>query len=70
MKKDYELRRDGMNLLRNQLGLVESERFLTPMPRDPFDYTHWRESQWTETSVTELAEQFRLLRSKPGNAKK
>ena len=33
MKTDIELRSDGMKLLRSQLGLVESERFLTPFPK-------------------------------------
>ena len=56
MKTDIELRSDGMKLLRSQLGLVESERFLTLMLREPFDYTKWRQTEWSDESVSTLAE--------------
>lgn len=62
MKTDIELRSDGMRLLRSQLGLVESERFLTLMLREPFDYTKWRQTQWADESVASLAERARRLR--------
>jgi hypothetical protein len=62
MKTDIELRSDGMKLLRNQLGLVESERFLTLMLREPFDYTKWRQQQWNNETVATLAEKARRLR--------
>ena len=62
MKTDIELRSDGMKLLRSQLGLVESERFLTLMLREPFDYTKWRLQQWNDKSVATLAERARRLR--------
>jgi hypothetical protein len=62
MKTDIELRSDGMKLLRSQLGLVESERFLTLMLREPFDYTKWRQAQWSDESVATLAERARRLR--------
>lgn len=57
-----ELRHDGMNILRAQLGLVESERFLTLIKRESFDYTQWRQDQWKNATVAELAEQARNLR--------
>jgi len=62
MKTDIELRSDGMKLLRNELGLVESERFLTLMLREPFDYTKWRQEQWNDSTVAELAEKARNQR--------
>ena len=62
MKTDIELRSDGMRLLRSQLGLVESERFLTLMLREPFDYTKWRQAQWADESVSSLAERARRIR--------
>ena len=62
MKTDIELRSDGMKLLRSHLGLVESERFLSLMLREPFDYTKWRQTQWTDESVASLAESARRLR--------
>lgn len=62
MKTDFELRSDAMQLLRSQLGLVESERFIALISRPSFDYTRWRQNQWTDTTVTELAERSRNLR--------
>ena len=63
MKTDIELRSDGMKLLRSQLGLVESERFLTLMLREPFDYTNWRQNEWPDCTVADLAEKARQLRA-------
>jgi len=62
MKTDNELRSDGMKLLRSQLGLVESERFLTLMLREPFDYTKWRQTQWQTETVATLAQKARKER--------
>lgn len=64
MKTDSELRSDGMKLLRNQLGLVESERFVTLILREPFDYTQWRIAQWKTDTVATLAEKARTQREK------
>jgi len=63
MQTDIELRSDGMKLLRSQLGLVESERFLTLMLREPFDYTKWRQTEWSDKSVSTLAEKSRRQRA-------
>ncbi len=62
MKTDIELKSDAMKLLRRHLGLVESERFLTLMLREPFDYTRWRQDQWNDSTVADLAEKARKLR--------
>jgi hypothetical protein len=44
MKTDTVLRCDGMRILTENLGMVEAERFITLILREPFDYTKWRES--------------------------
>lgn len=64
MKSDIQLRSDAMQLLRKQLGLVESERFIALIARETFDYTRWRQNQWTDATVAQLAEQSRQLRRK------
>ena len=65
MKSDPELKRDAMTLLRVNLGLVESERFLALMQREPFDYTEWRRSSREQATVSELVMRARQLRSTP-----
>ena len=37
------LKDDGMRILAEQLGLVEAERFIALLRREPFDYTQWRQ---------------------------
>jgi len=42
MRSDTVLKDEGMRILAEQLGLVEAERFIALMRREPFDYTKWR----------------------------
>ena len=43
MRTDTELRCDGMKALAQLLGIVEAERFVALIQREPFDYTEWRQ---------------------------
>lgn len=54
MITDTEIKLQGMNLLTQGLGIVEAERFISLIQREPFDYTHWRKTQWNEESVDDL----------------
>jgi hypothetical protein len=42
MRNNTVLKNDGMRILAEQLGLVEAERFIALMRREPFDYTEWQ----------------------------
>ena len=33
----------GMKILKEKLGLMQAERFVTLILREPFDYTKWRQ---------------------------
>ncbi|GHU77481.1 hypothetical protein AGMMS49992_25460 [Clostridia bacterium] len=37
------LKSEGMRVLAESLGLVEAERFIMLLRREPFDYTEWRQ---------------------------
>lgn len=39
---DTLIRIEGMEALMEKLGLVEAERFIMLIKREPFDYTSWR----------------------------
>ena len=39
---DNELTMRGMNLLKEEFGPVDAERFVYVMTRDGFDYTEWQ----------------------------
>ena len=46
----------GMKLLRETLGIVEAEIFITNIKAQGFDYTEWRENLWEDITLRELLE--------------
>jgi hypothetical protein len=42
MRNDTLLKNDGMRILSEQLGIVDAERLIALMRRNPFDYTEWQ----------------------------
>ncbi|MDR1923901.1 MAG: hypothetical protein LBQ66_10175, partial [Planctomycetaceae bacterium] len=44
----------GMKLLREHLGVIETEIFITKVTRKGFDYTQWRESLYEDMSLDAL----------------
>ena len=44
----------GMKLLRETLGIVEAEIFITNIKINGFDYTEWRENLWEDITTEEL----------------
>ncbi len=51
MKNDTLIRIEGMEALLEKLGLVEAERFIMLIQREPFDYTCWRENQFNDKDI-------------------
>jgi hypothetical protein len=48
---------EGMNALKDKLGLVDSEKFITLILRENFDYTEWQKNLWKEKSLREIHEE-------------
>ena len=44
----------GMKLLRENLGLIETEIFIINIKNKGFDYTEWRENLWGDMTAEEL----------------
>ena len=44
----------GMRLLRENLGLIETEIFIVNVKNKGFDYTEWRENLWEDITTEEL----------------
>jgi hypothetical protein len=55
MVTETVLRQKGMQTLVDNLGMVEAERFITLIIREPFDYTDWRQDQFDDMTVRELS---------------
>ena len=59
MRTDSVLRCDGMNALVERLGIVEAERFVTLILREPFDYTEWRQRLFEDVPLDVFLENAR-----------
>ena len=56
MRTDSIIQKEGMDVLREKLGKVDTERFIMLLLREPFDYTEWRKSLNEENiSLRELS---------------
>jgi len=55
---DTLLKTTAMNVLVKNLGVVEAERFIALVLKEPFDYTEWRKNNLpSDISVSELNRQ-------------
>lgn len=54
MITDTELRLKGSEILLSQLGLVEAERFIALIQREPFDYSLWSQTLFKGESIQEI----------------
>ncbi len=50
-----EIRVKGLQTLIDGMGLVEAERFIALILREPFDYTRWRAQLWPDRSVEDIS---------------
>ena len=55
---DNELTMRGMNLLKEEFGPVDAERFVYVMTRDGFDYTEWQRNLFKDETVRSLGEKM------------
>ncbi|MDR2575312.1 MAG: hypothetical protein LBC52_02595 [Treponema sp.] len=53
-----------MDTLIKNLGLVEAERFVMLIQKDPFDYTKWQENLFKDMSIDEIYNNAAELRQK------
>jgi hypothetical protein len=51
---DTILGKSALKCLINNFGVVETERFISIIIREPFDYTEWQRNLYTEMSVDDL----------------
>ena len=56
MRTDTVIRNDGTQVLMDNLGLVEAERFIMLIQRESFDYTKWQENLFENMSIEEISQ--------------
>ena len=49
------LRQSAMKCLIENFGIVEAERFISLIIKEPFDYTKWQENLYEDMTVKELS---------------
>ena len=54
MITDTVLKRRGMDILSETLGLVDAERFISLILREPFNYTEWQQDLYKGVSLDEF----------------
>jgi len=54
MRSDTLIKSDGMRILAEKLGIIEAERFITLVLREPFNYTDWQRNLYGNMGVKEL----------------
>jgi hypothetical protein len=64
MKTDTVIRTEGMDILIKNMGLIEAERFVMLIQREPFDYTKWQETLFKDMTIEEVYNNAAELRQK------
>ena len=54
MMVDTVLKRKGLDILSETLGLVDAERFISLIIREPFDYTEWQQNMYKDISLEDF----------------
>ena len=54
MMTETVLKTEAINLLLKTFGVLETERFITSIKNNNFDYTEWQKKLWNDKSVEEL----------------
>ncbi len=62
MMTNTEIRVKGVQVLADQLGDIEMERFIALIQREPFDYTQWRKEMTENGSIEEISRKAMALR--------
>ena len=70
MRTDTVIRTEGTEILMKNLGLVDAERFIALMQREPFDYTKWQENLFEGMSIDEISRNATELRKNTQSARK
>jgi len=64
MLTDIEIKRKGLKILIENLGDLETEKFISLIIKEPFDYTQWQSTLWSDHTVKKVSEKAMDYRSK------
>jgi hypothetical protein len=64
MTPDAVLKRQGLDVLSKALGLVDTERFVSLISREPFDYTEWQRCLYKDVSLERFCHDVKVFSEK------
>ena len=64
MRSNTVLKDEGMRVLSEHLGIVEAERFIALLRREPFDYTEWRQGLFKDVPLDKFFSDAQAYRNK------
>lgn len=64
MLTDTEIKKKGFKILIKKLGDVDAEKFISLINKEPFDYTQWQSSLWSDQNVDQISEKAMNYRTK------
>ena len=54
MKTESTIRSRAIDVLIRHLGSVDTEKFLSYINREKFDYTKWQKNLWNDKTIEEI----------------
>jgi hypothetical protein len=54
MRTETVLKVEAIDLLIKTFGVLETERFITSIKSNNFDYTEWHKNLWKDRSIEEI----------------
>jgi len=54
MRTETVLKIEAMDLLLKTFGVLETERFISSIKSNNFDYTEWHKNLWKDKSIEEI----------------
>ena len=54
MKSENTIKAEAMAILIKHLGPVDTEKFLSFVSREKFDYTEWQKDLWNDKTIEEI----------------
>jgi hypothetical protein len=64
MLTDTEIKKKGFRILIEKLGDVDAEKFISLIINEPFDYTQWQSTLWSNLTIEQVSEKAMEYRSK------
>ncbi len=55
MRADAVIKNEGIKILKEGLGVVEMEHFISLINREKFNYTKWRQELFDDMSIEEIS---------------